>query len=388
MPDGTPIEIATAAMALALAFACVSVAYAALGVRYRAAEFQSVARRALYANAPLHLLAFGLLVAAFVEIDFSVLYVAQNASSQLPFIYRATAAWGAHEGSLMLWAVYLAVFSAVAARIHRDAHPLSSPWIVMTLGTIQAGLIAFILFLSNPFIEVFPPLPEGLDLNPLLQDPGLVFHPPLLYMGYVGFAVPFAFAVAALARGGADAGWLRATRRWSLFSWAALTSGIMLGGYWSYYELGWGGYWAWDPVENASFMPWLTATAFLHSSMAQERRGLYSVWNLFLIIATFCLSLMGTFLVRSGILTSVHAFAVDPDRGIYILGFLGVAMGVGFGLLAWRGRRIGAASGESIDPVSRNPLCCTTICCSWRRWPLCSSGPHCRCSPSSCSTCG
>ncbi len=223
----------------------------------------------------------------------------------------------------------------------------------MTLGVIQAGLIAFILFLSSPFTEIHPPLPEGRDLNPLLQDPGLIFHPPLLYLGYVGFSVPFAFAIAALARGVVTSEWVLATRRWTLFAWASLTSGIMLGGYWSYYELGWGGYWAWDPVENASFMPWLTATAFLHSVMAQERREFHRVWNLFLILATFSLSLSGTFLVRSGILTSVHAFAVDPDRGIYILGFLAVTLAFGFGLLVWRAGSLGRPGDSALSAVSR-----------------------------------
>ena len=356
MFEGSPIEIAMVSTAAALALAILSTVYAALGLWLQRPSFQTAARRSLYLNVPLVLLAFAILVYAFVVRDFSVAYVAQNSNSLLPLVYRLTATWGAHEGSLLLWLLYLVVFSALAARLHRNSHPLSAPWMVMTLGTIQTGLIAFILLLSSPFTEILPALPEGRDLNPLLQDPGLIFHPPLLYLGYVGFSVPFAFAIAALARGSISAEWITATRRWTLFSWAALTSGIMLGGYWSYYELGWGGYWAWDPVENASFMPWLTATAFLHSVMAQERRDFNRVWNLFLILATFALSLSGTFLVRSGILTSVHAFAVDPDRGLYILGFLAFTLLVSLGLLVWRSGTLGQPGDSSHSAVSRESV--------------------------------
>ena len=356
MFDGSLIEIATAATALALAMAILASVYAALGLALQRPSYQAVSRRALYVNVPLVLLAFLLLVHAFVAGEFSVAYVAQNSNSLLPLIYRLTATWGAHEGSLLLWLLYLVVFCALAARLHRNTHPLSAPWITLTLGVIQTALIAFILFLSSPFTEIHPAPAEGRDLNPLLQDPGLIFHPPLLYLGYVGFSVPFAFAIAALARGVVTAEWVAATRRWTLFSWLALTSGILLGGYWSYYELGWGGYWAWDPVENASFMPWLTATAFLHSVMAQERREFNRVWNLFLILATFCLSLSGTFLVRSGILTSVHAFAVDPDRGLYILAFLALTLVVSFGLLVWRAGSLGRPRDRSLSPVSRESV--------------------------------
>ncbi len=356
MFEGSPIETGMAAMSVALALAVFSVGSAAFGLWRRVPSFQAAARRALYMNVPLTCLAFAVLVHAFIVKDYSVAYVAQNSNSLLPLIYRATATWGAHEGSLLLWLFYLVLVSALALRLHRDTHPHSSPWIAMTLGAIQTALIAFILFLSNPFTEILPALPEGRDLNPLLQDPGLIFHPPLLYLGYVGFSVPFAFAIAALARGSVTSAWIVATRRWALFSWAALTSGIMLGGYWSYYELGWGGYWAWDPVENASFMPWLTATAFLHSVMVQERRSFHQVWNLFLILATFSLSLSGTFLVRSGILTSVHAFAVDPDRGVYILGFLALTLAVSFGLLLWRAGSLRQPEDRYLAPVSRESV--------------------------------
>lgn len=337
---GSAIDLGMAATALALALAVLAVVFSLYGERAGRPAFVAVSRQALYANFFLITLAMATVVAAFVVQDFSVLYVAQNSNSRLPFIYRLSALWGAHEGSLLLWLWYLVLFSALAVFIHRRSHPRSMPYIVATLAAIQIGFLSLILFLSSPFTEVFPPLPDGRDLNPLLQDPGLIFHPPLLYLGYVGFSVPFAFAIAALIRGRADAEWVVATRRWTLFAWMGLTSGIMLGGYWAYYELGWGGYWAWDPVENASLMPWLTGTAFLHSVMAQERRGLFGGWNLFLVITTFSLSLLGTFLVRSGVLTSVHAFAVDPARGLYILIFLGFVLAGGFGLFILRVERL------------------------------------------------
>ncbi|MEQ1716911.1 MAG: heme lyase CcmF/NrfE family subunit, partial [Hyphomicrobium sp.] len=231
---------------------------------------------------------------------------------------------------------FLTLYSALVVVLHSATHPRSMPHVMATLGAVQVGFQVLILFLSSPFTELIPAPLEGRELNPLLQDPGLIIHPPMLYLGYVGFVVPFAFAISALIRGSAGAEWVLATRRWTLFAWFALTSGIMLGGYWAYYELGWGGYWAWDPVENASLMPWLTGTALLHSIMAQESRNLFRGWNAFLAITTFALSLLGTFLVRSGVLTSVHAFAVDPTRGAYLLIFLGVVTLGGFGLLIMR----------------------------------------------------
>jgi cytochrome c-type biogenesis protein CcmF len=236
----------------------------------------------------------------------------------------------------MLWLWYLTLFAALCAFLHRRSHPHSMPYVMATLALIQVGFLILVLFLSSPFTLIFPPPPDGRDLNPLLQDPGLAFHPPTLYMGYVGFSVPFAFAIAALLTGRTGNEWVVATRRWTLVAWIALTTGILWGGYWAYYELGWGGYWGWDPVENASLMPWLTGTAFLHSVMAQERRDLFKAWNVFLVIATFALSLLGTFLVRSGVLTSVHAFASDPDRGLVILLFLGVVLVGSFGLFLAR----------------------------------------------------
>jgi len=352
MFQNTTIEIGMIATTLALLLAIAAAGFSLAGRVLVRPAYVTVARLALYVNFALVTLAIATIVHAFVTKDFSVAYVAQNSNSQLPLMYRLTALWGAHEGSLMLWLWYLVLFSALAGYLHHKTHPLSMPYILATLAGIQVGFLSFILFLSSPFTEIIPALPEGRDLNPLLQDPGLIFHPPLLYMGYVGFSVPFAFAIAALARGQLTTEWVVATRRWSLFAWTALTTGIMLGGYWSYYELGWGGYWAWDPVENASFMPWLTATAFLHSSMAQERRHLFNGWNLFLIIATFSLSLMGTFLVRSGVLTSVHAFATDPGRGAFILAFLAVVLFVSLGLLVRRANMLGGGSGI-VAPVSR-----------------------------------
>lgn len=352
MFDGTSIEIGLVATTMALVLAIVAFVFAGLGAAPTRRAGVAVARLALYGNVVLVAAAIAVIIAAFVRGDFSVYYVSQHSNSQLPFIYRITAMWGAHEGSLMLWLFFLVIFSALAAFLHRRRHQEAMPYVLMTLAGIQIGFLSFILFLSSPFIEIQPPFEEGRDLNPLLQDPGLIFHPPLLYLGYVGFSVPFAFAIAALVRGETGPQWIIATRRWTLFAWLALTSGIMLGGYWSYYELGWGGYWAWDPVENASLMPWLTATAFVHSVMAQERRELFRVWNLFLIIATFSLSLMGTFLVRSGVLTSVHAFAVDPGRGSFILAFLAIVLVTGFGLLIFRAERL-RGSEEIVSLVSR-----------------------------------
>ena len=338
--SGSLIEIGLGATALALVISFAALILSLLALQRGAPSFLHSARHGMILNAVLATIGCLTIVYAFVVKDYSVLYVAQNSNSNLPLLYRLTALWGAHEGSLMLWFWYLATFSAIAVYIHWKSHPLSMPYVIMTLAGLQIGFLIFILFLSNPFVEVHPALPDGKDLNPLLQDPGLAFHPPTLYMGYVAFSIPFAFAIAALARGQSGREWVVTTRRWTLFAWVTLTSGILLGGYWAYYELGWGGYWAWDPVENASLMPWLTGTAFLHSIMAQDQRNLFQTWNVFLIITTFALSLLGTFLVRSGVLTSVHSFAADPGRGAYILGFLIVASVIAYGLLIWRGHRL------------------------------------------------
>ncbi len=337
---GSLIELGLGATSLSLVLALACIGAVAYGLYRGAPSFLHVARHGMILNFALVTLGCFTIIWSFVIKDYSVLYVAQNSNSQLPLLYRLTALWGAHEGSLMLWLWFLTAFSALAVYLHFNSHPLSMPYVIITLAALQVGFLIFILFLSNPFVEVHPALADGRDLNPLLQDPGLAFHPPTLYMGYVGFSIPFAFAIAALVRGQSGREWVVTTRRWTLFSWTALTSGILLGGYWAYYELGWGGYWAWDPVENASLMPWLTGTAFLHSIMAQDQRNLFQTWNVFLIITTFALSLLGTFLVRSGVLTSVHAFASDPGRGAYILGFLVVVAVLSYGLLVLRGHRL------------------------------------------------
>jgi cytochrome c-type biogenesis protein CcmF len=336
------IKLGQLAVCLALVLSVYAVIQAVLSVTGRAPARLRAARNVLYANVALVSFGCATLIWSFATLDFSVAYVAANGSSQLPMIYRLTAMWGAHEGSLMLWLWYLTILSAVAAWLHFRDHPLSMPWVIATLASVQFGFLAFIVFLSNPFLTMTPPLTEGQDLNPLLQDPGLVFHPPVLYLGYVGFAIPFAFALASLIRTQSGTEWVKVVRGWTLFAWTMLTSGILMGGFWAYYELGWGGYWGWDPVENASLMPWLTGTALLHSMMAQDKRGLFRTWNVFLVVTTFLLTLIGTFLVRSGVLTSVHAFAVDPGRGAYMLGFLTMVMLVGYGLIILRAERLSA----------------------------------------------
>jgi len=276
------------------------------------------------------------LVNAFVTDDFSVAYVAQNSNSQLPLLYKVSAFWGGHEGSLYLWLTVLAGYTVVVGLQGRRRFPEHVPLVLAAQGWLLVGFLGLILFLSSPFERLLLIPVDGRELNPLLQDPGMAFHPPMLYLGYVGFSVPFAFAMAALASGWRSDEWVPLVRSWVRLAWLFLTTGIVLGGWWAYYELGWGGYWAWDPVENASFMPWLTGTALLHSIMAQDQRRMLPLWNLFLIITTFLLSLLGTFLVRSGILSSVHAFAVDPGRGTYILVFMALVISVALVLAFWR----------------------------------------------------
>lgn len=309
------------------------------------------------------------LVHAFVTDNFSVLYVAQHSNSHLPLLYKVTALWGGHEGSLYLWLLILTLFGALLSVQGERLFPRQLPVVTAVHGWLVVGFLGLILFLSNPFLRQFPAPLDGHELNPLLQDPGMAFHPPMLYLGYVGFSVPFAIALAALILRWHSEIWIGLMRRWVLLAWCFLTIGIMLGGWWAYYELGWGGYWAWDPVENASFMPWLTGTALVHSLMAQDHRGILKVWNLFLIIATFSLSLLGTFLVRSGVLSSVHAFAVDPGRGVYILAFMSLVLGVSFGLFLWRGgwqdgiERTLAVSGRGAMLVWNNVLFLAACAC-------------------------
>ena len=278
------------------------------------------------------------LISAFVTNNFSVQYVATNSNSQLPIFYKVAALWGGHEGSLYLWVWILTLYTVLVAMHGRKHYPDRLPVILAVQGWLMVGFFGLILFLSNPFLRLFPVPADGRDLNPLLQDPGMVFHPPMLYLGYVGFSVPFAFAMTALITRWKSEFWIIHIRRWALIAWGFLTTGILLGGWWAYYELGWGGYWAWDPVENASFMPWLVGTALVHSITVQERRRMLHAWNIFLVITTFSLSLLGTFLVRSGVLSSVHAFAVDPGRGAYILAFMTTVLTVSFGIFLARGR--------------------------------------------------
>ncbi|MEO5340680.1 MAG: heme lyase CcmF/NrfE family subunit [Magnetococcus sp. MYC-9] len=334
------IEIGHFAAIIAFLLAVTQTGTALAGVTLARPAWVRAGERSAYTAFALLTLAGGTVVASFLSHDFSVRYVAEHASLDLPVFYLATALWGGHEGSLLLWAWLLALFNAVAVWRHWATHARSMPWILAILGAVLAGFLTLILFLSSPFDRLIPAPANGRDLNPMLQDPGMVFHPPFLYMGYVGFAIPYAFAMAALITGQTGEEWILATRRWILFAWLTLTIGIVFGSYWAYYVLGWGGYWAWDPVENASFMPWLTATALLHSVMVQERRGMFKTWNLFLIITTFALSLLGTFLVRSGVLSSVHSFASDPARGVYILLFMSLVLLFSFGMLVARSRSL------------------------------------------------
>jgi cytochrome c-type biogenesis protein CcmF len=298
--------------------------------------------------------AFACLTASFVGNDFSVLYVAQHSNSGLPLMYRVAGVWGGHEGSLLLWAMMLAVWMLGVAFFSRHLPLPMVARILGVMGMVTVGFLLFTLVTSNPFDRLFPVPADGRDLNPLLQDPGMIIHPPMLYMGYVGFSVAFAFAVAALLGGKLDAEWARWTRPWTAVAWMFLTVGIALGSWWAYYELGWGGWWFWDPVENASFMPWLVGTALLHSLAVTEKRGAFKSWTVLLAIIAFSLSLLGTFLVRSGVLSSVHAFATDPARGLFILGFLVVVVGASLALYAWRapsiglGARFGLFSRESL----------------------------------------
>jgi cytochrome c-type biogenesis protein CcmF len=289
--------------------------------------------------------AFTCLSWAFVTNDFSVAYVANNSNTLLPLHYKLSAVWGAHEGSLLLWVLILAGWSAMVAIRSDQMPPVFTARVLSVLGFISVGFLLFLLLTSNPFERILPIIPaQGSDLNPLLQDIGLILHPPMLYMGYVGFAVPFAFAISALIGGQFDSAWARWCRPWINVSWVFLTIGICLGSWWAYYELGWGGWWFWDPVENASFMPWLVGTALVHSVAATEKRGVFRSWTLLLAIFAFSLSLLGAFLVRSGILTSVHAFASDPERGVYILAFLVIVIGGSLLLFALRGPQLASSA--------------------------------------------
>ena len=298
--------------------------------------------------------AFGCLAYSFITNDFSVLNVATNSNSQLPLHYRLAATWGSHEGSLLLWTLMLSVWTVAVSLFSRHLPEEMTARVLSVMGIVSVGFLLFMLLTSNPFARLFPVPPDGRDLNPLLQDPAMVAHPPMLYMGYVGFSVAFAFAIAALIGGRLDATWARWSRPWTTVAWMFLTCGIALGSFWAYYELGWGGWWFWDPVENASFMPWLVGTALIHSLAVTEKRGGFKSWTVLLAIAAFSLSLLGTFLVRSGVLTSVHAFATDPKRGIFILAFLAIVIGGSLFLYAWRAKQVGL--GGKFDVISRESL--------------------------------
>ena len=299
-------------------------------------------------------LAFAILANAFLNNDFSVLYVSQHSNSGLPLQYRFAAIWGGHEGSLLLWVTILSIWTAAVATFSRHLPEEMVARVLGVMGLIAVGFLLFMLLTSNPFDRLIPAALDGNELNPLLQDPGLVIHPPMLYMGYVGFSVAFSFAIAALLGGKLDATWARWSRPWTTVAWTFLTTGVMLGSWWAYYELGWGGWWFWDPVENASFMPWLVGTALIHSLAVTEKRGAFKSWTVLLAIAAFSLSLLGTFMVRSGVLTSVHSFATDPKRGIFILAFLTVVIGASLLLFAWRAPKIGM--GGKFEFVSRESM--------------------------------
>ncbi|HTG98138.1 MAG TPA: heme lyase CcmF/NrfE family subunit [Burkholderiales bacterium] len=339
-------ELGQLALCLALAVALVQGIFPLMNP-----TLSGLARSAAQAHALLVAFAFGCLAWSFVNNDFSVSYVAMHSNSALPAHYRFAGVWGGHEGSFLLWCLILGVWMVAVSLFSAHLPDEMVARVLGIMGLLGAGFIAFMLFTSNPFERLLPAAPDGRDLNPLLQDPGMVLHPPMLYMGYVGFSVAFCFAVAALLSGRLDAAWARWSRPWTTVAWCFLTLGIALGSAWAYYELGWGGWWFWDPVENASFMPWLVGTALIHSLAVTEKRGAFRSWTVLLAIVAFALSLLGTFLVRSGVLTSVHAFAVDPKRGIFILGLFAVFIGGALLLYAWRTSRIGL--GGSFEPVSR-----------------------------------
>ena len=347
-------EIGHFALWLALGVALALGAVPLAGAQTGRAGWMALARPLTVAQFVLIGIAYAALTQAFVANDFSVLYVATNSNSALPLPYRIAAVWGGHEGSLMLWMMMLCIWQLAVARFSRHLPLPVVARILSVMGLIAVGFLLFTLITSNPFERLIPGAPDGRDLNPLLQDPGMVVHPPMLYMGYVGFSVAFAFAVAALIGGNLDTTWARWTRPWTTVAWIFLTVGISLGSWWAYYELGWGGWWFWDPVENASFMPWLTGTALIHSLAVTEKRGSFKSWTVLLAILAFSLSLLGTFLVRSGVLSSVHAFATDPRRGLFILAFLVVVIGSSLALYAWRAPKVGL--GARFALLSRETL--------------------------------
>ncbi len=344
-------EIGHYALVLALAIAILQTAIPIWGARVGDAALMRVGPPLAIAFFGFVSLAFAVLTLAYVQSDFSVLNVVENSHSLKPLLYRITGVWGNHEGSMLLWVLVLALFGALVALFGANLPATLKANVIGVQGSVGVAFLAFILFTSNPFIRVMPAPAEGQDLNPVLQDIGLAIHPPLLYLGYVGFSITFAFAVAALIDGRIDAAWARWVRPWALAAWAFLTVGIAMGSYWAYYELGWGGWWFWDPVENASLMPWFAGTALIHSAVVMEKRDALKVWTILLAILAFSLSLLGTFLVRSGVLTSVHAFATDPSRGVFILGILTFFIGGSLALYALRAPAL--RQGGLFAPISR-----------------------------------
>ncbi len=351
-------ELGHLAMILALCLALVQASVPLVGAWRGDRLWMSLARPAAWGQFTFLVLAFACLAASFLSDDFSVRYVAENSNSALPWYYKFSAVWGAHEGSLLLWALILGGWTFAVSIRSRQLPQVMLARVLAVMGMISVGFLLFLILTSNPFTRVLPQIPaNGRDLNPLLQDIGLIVHPPMLYMGYVGFSVAFAFAIAALLGGKLDAAWARWSRPWTMVAWSFLGIGITLGSWWAYYELGWGGWWFWDPVENASFMPWLAGAALIHSQAVTEKRGSFASWTLLLAIAAFALSLLGTFLVRSGVLTSVHSFAADPSRGTFILIFLALVIG---GALLLYALRAGALTSDDprrgFLPTSRETL--------------------------------
>jgi cytochrome c-type biogenesis protein CcmF len=344
-------EIGHFALILALLVAFVQATMPMIGAHRGNQAWMAIARPAALTQFGLVAVAFGCLTQAYVTSDFSVLNVFQNSHTAKPLLYKISGVWGNHEGSLLLWVMILSLFGSAVALFGTNLPPGLRARVLGVQAMIALGFYLFMLLTSNPFERLSPVPLNGNDLNPLLQDPGLAFHPPMLYLGYVGFSMAFSFAIAALIEGRVDAAWARWVRPWALAAWCFLTAGITLGSWWAYYELGWGGWWFWDPVENASFMPWLAGTALLHSSTVVEKRDTLKGWTILLAIVTFSLSLLGTFLVRSGVLTSVHTFATDPARGIFILGLLIVVIGGSLALFAWRGPAL--VSTGVFQPISR-----------------------------------
>ena len=367
-------ELGHYALVLALALGLIQSVAPMVGVRMHDAVLMRLASSTALMQFVFVAFSFLALIACYVESDFSVATVYENSHSMMPLIYKITSVWGNHEGSMLLWVLILSFFGALVAGFGFNLPTTLKAGVLSVQSWIACAFYLFILVTSNPFLRL-PQAPfEGRDLNPILQDIGLAIHPPLLYLGYVGFSIAFSFAIAALIEGRIDAAWARWVRPWTLAAWIFLTIGIAMGSYWAYYELGWGGFWFWDPVENASLMPWLAGTALLHSAVVMEKRGALKIWTLLLAILAFSLSLIGTFLVRSGVLTSVHTFANDPARGVFILAILVLFIGGGLTLFAWRAPML--KQGGLFAPISReaalvlNNLFLTTACLTCRGWLL------------------